>query len=75
MAKDRDDVASAPSGGEKPFVRPIGTRMLRVPAGAGAKFDADTTEELQKRLDEFDAVRTRGEVESRSVHLGGQPPR
>ncbi len=28
-------------------------------------------EELQQQLDEFDEVRTRGEVESRSARLGG----
>ena len=57
------------------FALPIGTGMHRVPTGAGSEFDEEMTEQLQKRLDEFDAVRTRGEVESRSVHLGGQPPR
>ncbi len=53
------------------FAPAIGTGMRRVAAGAGAEFDATTTELLRSRLDEFDAVRTRGEVESRSVHLGG----
>lgn len=57
------------------FALTIGTGMRHVPSGAGAEFDAATTELLQSRLDEFDAVRTRGEVESRSVHLGGPPPR
>jgi hypothetical protein len=55
------------------FAPAIGTGMDRVPSGAGAEFDAATTEKLQRRLDEFDAVRTRGDVESRSVHLGGSP--
>ncbi len=53
----------------------IGTGMQRVPSGAGAEFDAATAEQLRIRLDEFDAVRTRGEVESRSVHLGGPTSR
>jgi hypothetical protein len=57
------------------FAIPIGTGMRRVPAGAGAEFDAETTERLRNRLEEFDAVRTRGEIESRSVHLGGHSPR
>jgi len=57
------------------FAPTIGTGMRRVPSGAGAEFDAVTTELLQSRLDEFDAVRARGEVESRSVHLRGRPPR
>ncbi len=57
------------------FAHLIGTGMRPVPLGAGAEFDLATTEQLQSRLDEFDAVRIRGEVESRSVHLGGQLPR
>jgi len=57
------------------FAPTIGTGMRRVPSGAGAEFDAATAEQLRNLLDEFDAVRTRGEVESRSVHLGGPTPR
>ena len=60
---------------EGEFALSIGTGMRRVRPGAGAEFDLETAEKLRSRLDEFDAVRTRGEVESRSVHLGGQPPR
>ena len=56
------------------FAPTIGTGMRRVASGAGAEFDAATTELLLSRLDEFDAVRTRGEVESRSAHLGGLSP-
>jgi hypothetical protein len=54
------------------FVTTVGTGMESVEPGAGAEFSASTVERLRARLDEFDAVRTRGEVESRSVHLGGQ---
>jgi hypothetical protein len=57
------------------FAQPIGTGMEPVPPGAGAEFSAATVERLRNRLDQFDAVRTRGEVESRSAHLGGQSPR
>jgi hypothetical protein len=57
------------------FAFPIGTGMQRVPRGVGAEFDPATAEEIRDRLDEFDAVRTRGDVESRSVHLGGNAPR
>ena len=57
------------------FAIPIGTGMQRVPAGAGGEFDAETTERLRSRLEEFDAVRTRWEIESRTVHLGGRSPR
>jgi hypothetical protein len=57
------------------FAPSIGTGMTPVPAGAGSEFNVKTTELLRVRLDEFDAVRTRGEVESRSVHLGGQSTR
>jgi hypothetical protein len=53
----------------------IDTGMKPVPRGAGAEFDAATTEKIQTRLDEFDDVRTRGDVESRSVHLGSNVPR
>ena len=57
------------------FALTIGTGMQRVPSGAGTEFDADTAERLRNRLDELDAVRTRGEVESCSVHLEGPTPR
>lgn len=67
--------AASPDDQTDEFAPTIGTGMRRVPSGAGAEFDAVTAEQLRNRLDEFDAVRTRGEVESRSVHLGGPPPR
>lgn len=57
------------------FAFPIGTGMRRVPRGVGAEFDPATAEEIRDRLDEFDAVRTRGDVESRSAHLGGAASR
>jgi phytoene dehydrogenase-like protein len=78
---DRGDLVPNPWEGTssdeetEEFAPALGTGMRRVLSGAGAEFDAATTELLQSRLDEFDAVRTRGEVESRSVHLGGPPPR
>ena len=71
---DDNEVAQATSDLDE-VAPPIGTGMRPVPAGAGAEFDAETAERLRDRLDEFDAVRARGEVESRSVHLGGLPPR
>jgi len=52
------------------FAVPIGRGMRRVASGAGAGFDAEEAERLRNKLDEFDAVRTRGDVESRSAHLG-----
>ncbi len=70
---DQDQVDPADEAAE--FATPIGTGMEPVPEGAGAEFSAATVERLRNRLDQFDAVRTRGEVESRSVHLGGQSPR
>ena len=73
MSSPREIVDSGDQSLE--FAPTIGTGMQRVPAGAGAEFDPETVEQLQNRLDEFDAVRMRGKVESRSVHLGGQPPR
>jgi hypothetical protein len=60
---------------ETKFLFPIGTGMRHVEPGAGAEFDAATTERLRNKLEEFDAVRTRGEIESRSVHLGGRSSR
>jgi len=57
------------------FAIPIDSGMKPVPRGAGAEFDLATAEKIRTRLDEFDAVRTRGDVESRSVHLGGNAPR
>ena len=57
------------------FVVAIGTGMEPVPRGSGAEFDPATAERIRTRLDEFDAVRTRGDVESRSAHLGGNAPR
>ena len=51
----------------------IGTGMRSVPSGVGAEPDAVTAERLRDRLDELDAVRARGEVESRSAYLGRSP--
>lgn len=54
------------------FAEPMGTGMRRVPAGAGAEFTPEQAEGLLARLDEFDAVRIRGEAESRSAYLHGR---
>jgi hypothetical protein len=53
----------------------IGTGMSFVPDGAGAEFNDETRKRLQERLNEFDAVRTRGEAESRSTYPGGRTSR
>ncbi len=53
------------------FAPAIGTGMRRVPSGVGAEPDAVTAGHLRDRLDELDAVRARGDVESRSAYLGG----
>jgi hypothetical protein len=49
---------------------PIGSHMEPMPSEAEFEFDAATAENLRRRLDEFDEMRTRAYVESRSVHLG-----
>jgi len=58
---------------EDDFAIPIGTHMELMPGEAEAEFEFDpaTSEDLRRRLDEFDEMRTRAYVESRSVHLGG----
>jgi hypothetical protein len=53
----------------------MGTGMRKVSSDAGARFSPETAQELRDLIDEFDAVRTRGEVESRSVYLVGHRPR
>lgn len=53
--------------GTAEFAPLIETGMRRVPNVTG--FDAETTERLQTRLAEFDAVRNRGAVESRTAYL------
>lgn len=70
-----NDLQQLPIDDAPDFATTIGTGMVLVEAGAAAEFSAATVERLRNRLDEFDAVRTRGEVESRSVHLGGTPSR
>lgn len=56
------------------FAVPIGTGMRTVARTAAAEFDPETAEHIRQRLDEFDAVRTKGDVESRTVQLGGPGP-
>jgi hypothetical protein len=60
---------------EDDFAVPLGTHMELMPGEAEFDFDAATSEDLRRRLDEFDEMRTRAYVESRSVHLGGFRPR
>ena len=57
------------------FAVPVGRGMRRLSEGEKTTFRRDEAARLQDRLDEFDAVRTRGDVESRSAHLGGRVPR
>ena len=51
------------------FLITVGTGMKSVEPSAGAEFSASTADRLHARLDEFDAVRTRGEVEIRSIYF------
>ena len=51
------------------FTVAIGTGMHPVRRGEGADFDRATVARLHARLDEFDNVRSRGEVESRLAYF------
>jgi hypothetical protein len=52
---------------EDEFAVPIGTGMQRLEHGVD--FDRETADRLRRRLDEFDAMRTRGAVESRTAWI------
>ncbi len=65
MTADRD-------GELDEFSVPLGRGMRRVDDAERTTFRRDEAEALQHRLDEFDAVLTRGEFESRSARLGGR---
>lgn len=52
------------------FAIPVGRGMRRLSEGEKTTFRRGEAARLQDRLDEFDAVRTRGDLESRSAHLG-----
>ena len=54
------------------FSFPLGRGMRRVTDAERTSFRRADADELQDRLDEFDEVRTRGEVESRSARLGSR---
>ncbi len=54
------------------FSVPIGRGMRPVPEAERTTFRRSDADALQDRLMKFDAVRTRGEVESRSARLGGR---
>ena len=54
------------------FSVPVGRGMRPVPDAEQTTFRRLDADALQDRLDSFDAVRTRGEVESRSARLGGR---
>lgn len=56
---------------EDDFAIPVGTHMEPMLSEVDVEFDQATAAELRRRLDEFDEMRTRAYVESRSVHLGG----
>jgi hypothetical protein len=57
------------------FTVPLDRGMRRVKDTERTTFRRTDADELQDRLDEFDEVRTRGEVESRSARLGGRAVR
>lgn len=54
------------------FSIPLGRGMRPVPEALLTTFRRPDADALQDRLETFDAVRTRGEVESRSARLGGR---
>jgi len=54
------------------FAVPIDTGMHPVPRSSRSRSDPVADEEMRRRLEDFDAVRTRGDVESRTVHLGAR---
>lgn len=54
------------------FAVPAGRNMRRLSEGEQMTFRTEEATALQAKLDEFDAVRTRGDIESRSAHLGGR---
>lgn len=56
---------------EDEFAIPVGTHMEPLLSDVEMEFDEGDASELRQRLDEFDEMRTRAYVESRSVHLGG----
>lgn len=53
----------------------LGRGMEPVPDAQRTTFRRSDADALQERLEDFDAVRTRGEVESRSARLGGRSER
>lgn len=59
------------SPAEDEFAIPIGTNMEALLSDVDVEFDEETAADLRRRLDDFDEMRTRAYVESRSVHLGG----
>lgn len=65
-------MSSEPSDELDEFSVPLGRGMRRVPEAERTTFRRSDADALQERLDDFDAVRTRGEVESRSARLGGR---
>jgi hypothetical protein len=67
------DVTSAETANE--FAVPIGMHMEPLLSDADVELDEETATELRQRLDQFDEMRTRAYVESRSVHLGGPSSR
>ena len=60
---------------EDDFAVPIDTHMEPLLSDVDVEFDDETASQLRRRLDEFDEMRTKAYVESRSVHLGGSPGR
>ena len=54
------------------FSVPLDRGMRLVTDAERTSFRPADADALQDRLEDFDAVRTRGEVESRSARLGGR---
>jgi hypothetical protein len=61
-----------PDGDEdiEPFAEEVASGMQRIPAGAAPELELADAKQLLEQLDEFDAVRLRGDVESRTAELG-----
>lgn len=54
------------------FAKPIGRGMNTVPPGRRVTLRSDDLANLESVLDDFDAARTRGDVESRNARVTGR---
>ncbi len=78
MRNEEGENAMADRAGTEPspdFAVSINRGMRRVSDAQRVAFRDSEADELSRRLDEFDAVRTRGDVESRSARLGTRSSR